>query len=96
MNSFILDTPLLNLDDQPIFEQGQAVTLSKILAQTLMASQAKEPLKFGDWAKVMHKTGKIDLDNADLKKLVAFVNESTLSVLVKWSLLNILDSKPSA
>lgn len=85
--------PLLDLEDNPVYEGGQVLMLNKLLA-SIMAQQSEgvDVIKFFDWARAIHKEEVIDLDRKDQETLKQFIlSVKSLTILGKGRLLDCLE-----
>lgn len=85
--------PLVSLNGQnAIDETGNETTVGKVLASVLANSNKGNPLKLMGWAKKMWNCEPINLDRADKKMLLDFVeNEQSLSNLSKSAIIELID-----
>jgi hypothetical protein len=86
MNTLDFSAQLADLDGVK-----QRETMSKALASSLVMGTEGDALKFLGWGRQLHKTGGIDVDDADLEALKSHVRDSSrLPIWVKGQLLEVL------
>jgi len=87
--------PLYGLNGNPaVDETGKETTLGKIFASILANSNKGNPLKLMGIAKKMWNAEALQLDRADRKMLVEFVeNETQLTNLTKDAIIELIDKK---
>lgn len=90
MNKLDLNKNLLDLDGKEIENSN----LSRLLAGLLMSQKTGDSVKFFDWAVTLHKTGIIEVDNADFNTLKTMVKDNSeyLTILSKAQLLKYFET----
>lgn len=93
MAQFTLDLnkPLLDLDGNPIKNEGVEQTIGGTLAMALISSNKGNAVKMFDWAMNFHKGKAIVVDKSDKSTLVEFVKENEmLTNLAKGQILEVI------
>lgn len=92
MNLINLDVPANDLTGSPV----PNTNLGKLLAVHLAQAKQGPSLKYFDWALTLHKTGKLEIDDADLRTLTDLVEGLQLESFIKAPILRILTVRPIA
>lgn len=96
MENLILDlsNPVLNIDKQPMQQDGKPLTLGRVLGNALfMATKASkdDALRFYTWAIQLAGDGKITVNKGDVQTLQTFVTGiEGMAVAVKAPILEAL------
>jgi len=70
MKTYNFDKPLLDLDEKPV----ENTNLGKLLAGRIATSEANtRSIKWVDWAKSLHRTGLVMLDDTDALEFKAWI-----------------------
>lgn len=90
MKKLDLNKNLSDLDGEEI----ENSKLSRLLAGLLMSQKTGDSVKFFDWAVTLHKTGIIEVDEADFTTLKTMVKDNTefLTMLSKAQLIKYFDT----
>lgn len=86
---------LTGINGQQLEGEIDQIHAGKILANALFYSNDKDRLKFHDWALKLYKQEPIELDEADRKKLVAFIESSKFPAITYAPLIKLLDNGSS-
>lgn len=89
---FDFNTPLLDLDEKPIKENGKPTMLGELLARALVNNATGNPVKCFDWAMAAHHGKPLELDRSDIDTLKKLVEDSLfITNLAKAPILGILN-----
>lgn len=90
MKKLDLNKSLVDLDGNEI----ENSKLGKLVAGLLMSQKTGDSVKFFDWAVTLHKTGIIEVDEADFSTLKTMVKENReyLTMIGKAQLLKYFDT----
>lgn len=78
-----LNKKFLNLDGT----ESEGIEMHKFLANKFATSQGDDPIKWTDWAMTLFRTGIIEVDESDHKKIVHFIKELKIDRVIAGQLL---------
>ena len=92
MQTLDFNKPILDLAGKALEQNGEEVTLGKLLAGTLVSQGKGDALKLFGWAQRLYAGTPLTLDKSDVKTLRELIEqEQTLTVLSKAQMLDVFE-----